>query len=207
MANLIGATEDELDMIRFDYGGFNLQKDQRRSLRALSKALNDRPLLTIELRGSIDQANDRQALAEAELHRHLARIAGLPLNELPKNLSASQFPSSGPLVDALMYYLETELMLAPETVKQTLLTERPELDDEQTRIHWHIALYNLAKKQQKIDNQALSQLALARSQAVKAYLVEKGKVDPERVFLLDSKMTIKQQHSAQVRVNLDASKA
>ncbi|MBB1267993.1 DUF748 domain-containing protein [Shewanella sp. SR44-3] len=207
LANLIGANEDELDIISFDYGTFDINKDERRSLRKLAKALNDRPLLTIELRGSIDQANDRQALAEAMLHQQLARIAGLAINELPTSLSASQFPTDGPLLDALMSYLTSELKLEPDAVKKALLHEKPELNSDEIRTHWHIALYNLAKKQQKIDSQALSQLALARSEAVKSYLVEKGKVNPARVFLLDSKMTIKQQHSAQVLVNLDASKA
>jgi hypothetical protein len=43
-----------------------------------------------------------------------------------------------------------------------------------------------------------------RAAQVKSYLIEKGDIDPSRLFLLNSKMAIKQQHSAQVLLSLDA---
>jgi hypothetical protein len=204
LANLIGAGNEELDIIGFDYGDHSLDKRQRITLNKLAKALKERHQLSLELRGSIDNAYDRQALAEAKLHQQLASIAGMPVSALPAKLSASQFPATGPLVDALKHYVETELKVSTADVLSTLESEKADLSADELTTGWHIALYNLARQHQDVDNEALVQLAQNRAAQVKNYLIEQGQIDPSRLFLLNSKMAIKQQHSAQVLLSLDA---
>jgi hypothetical protein len=204
LANLIGGDEEELDIISFDYGQSILVKKQRSTLKKLAKALKERPQLTLELRGRVDVAHDSQALAETKLHQQLASLAGMPITALPTTLSASKFPAQGPLVDALKYYVETELKVSAADMLSTLESEKADLSQEELTTGWHIALYNLARQHQDVDNEALVQLAQDRAAQVKNYLIEQGQIDPSRLFLLNSKMAIKQQHSSQVLLSLDA---
>jgi hypothetical protein len=204
LASLIGGEDDELDIISFDYGQSILVKKQRSTLKKLAKALKERPQLTLELRGRIDMAHDSQALAETKLHQQLASLAGMPVTALPTTLSASKFPARGPLVDALTAYVENELNLSTADVLSTLENEKPDLSADELTTGWHIALYNLARQHQDVSSEELVLLAQQRSAQVKSYLIEQGDIDPSRLFLLNSKMTIKQQHSAQVILKLDA---
>ncbi|ESE40430.1 DUF748 domain-containing protein [Shewanella decolorationis] len=204
LAGLVGSDET-LDKIPFNPGQFVLSPTEQESLDKLAKGLDDRPMLKLSLEGSVDAVKDSQAIAERMMKRKLATLANLPLTELPADLSPSQFPSEGPLADALVKLYEQEVKTNPDDVKDTIVAETKDtpLSKEELTTRWHIALYNLTLKAQTVSPDRLGDLAQERAKAVKAYLVDSKGIAPERIFLLESRVTLSQD-AAQVNMSIDA---
>lgn len=208
LANLIGSDEP-MNNVTFEYGDSKISDSQGKHLLALTEALIDRPLLIVNVKGDIDAINDSQALAEQSLKIKLAKTSAIDITEFPANLSASQFPTSGPLSDALHQLYSTEMGQDPDEVRQSIITEsqtklpKEDLTDNEVMIRWHIALYNLLKNSQIVDSADLGILAQKRAKAVKSFLVDQGKIESQRIFVMESRINAKQQ-AAQVELELQA---
>ena len=204
LAGLIGA-DDTLDKIPFNPGQFTLTSREQESLDKLAKGLEDRPMLQLSLEGSVDAINDSQAISERMMKRKLAALANIQLTELPADLSPSQFPTQGPLADALLKLYEQEVKANPDDVKDNIIAETKDtpLSKEELTTRWHIALYNLSLKAQTVGQDRLGDLAQERAKSVKAYLVDSKGIAPERIFLLESRVTLNQD-AAQVNMSIEA---
>ncbi|MCL1139765.1 DUF748 domain-containing protein [Shewanella pneumatophori] len=193
LAGLLGDDADELDKIQYLAGDATLAPEQQQTLAKLAKGLADRPMLTLTVEGGVNLQEDNQALSEQQLRVKLAQAANMTLEQLPAELSPSNYPITGPLSDALISLYETELASPASQVKDKIAAEHQAdeaLSEEQLLRRWHIALYNFTLGAQRINEGALGKLAQARATAVKTYLIEQQKVDPKRVFLLDSRVEL-----------------
>ncbi len=191
LADLVGS-DDELDKVSFAAGLATLNSKEQDKLSKLASALQDRPKLTISIKGSVVPVEDSTVLAESQLKQKL--LAGSGLASLPEGLSASQFPQQGALVDALQNLFVTELkgdINAEQAKVQKTLTEKAKEGtvptQEEINTVMHIEMYNRLVKAQKVTDDDLANLAQARARAVKYYLVEGKQISPERVFLMNSK--------------------
>ncbi|MCS6192554.1 DUF748 domain-containing protein [Shewanella baltica] len=204
LAGLIGSDET-LDKISFAAAQFSLSEDEQKSLDKLASALLDRPMLKLSVEGEVDAINDSQAIAERIMKRKLAKLANIEFSALPNDLSPSQFPTQGPLADALVKLYEQEVKADPALIKDTVVAEAKDaqLSDDQITTRWHIALYNLSVKAQNVNDGMLGNLAQERAKAVKAYLVDVKEIAPERIFLLESRVSLTQ-NVAQVSLTIDA---
>ncbi|GGP39599.1 DUF748 domain-containing protein [Shewanella saliphila] len=202
IAGLVGS-EEAIDKVSFDHGVSTIEHQQQLTLDKLASALIERPLLNLNIKGSVDVANDQPALAERKLHKKLAKTAAMKLPALPQHLSASQFPASGPLTDALYVLFEQELGQLPNDIKQTIVAEVPEITPEELTTRWHISLYNMLKNNQQVSADDLGLLAQARARAVKAYLVEQGQIDAGKIFVLESRINTNQ-NAAMAMLELQA---
>lgn len=203
LAGLIGSDET-LDKISFAAGQFSLSEDEQKSLDKLASALLDRPMLKLSVEGEVDAINDSQAIAERIMKRKLAKLANIEFSTLPDDLSPSQFPIQGPLADALVKLYEQEVKADPALIKDTVIAEAKDaqLSDDEITTRWHIALYNLSVKAQNVNDGMLGNLAQERAKAVKAYLVDVKEIAPERIFLLESRVSLTQ-NVAQVSLTID----
>ncbi|GIU13834.1 DUF748 domain-containing protein [Shewanella glacialipiscicola] len=204
LAGLIGSDET-LDKISFTAGQFSLSEKEQKSLDKLASALLDRPMLKLSIEGEVDAINDSQAIAERIMKRKLAKLANIEFSALPAGLSPSQFPSQGPLADALVTLYEQEVKADASQVKDTVITEAKDtqLSDDEITTRWHIALYNLSVKAQNVNDDMLGNLAQERAKAVKTYLVDVKNIAPERIFLLESRVSLSQ-NAAKVNLTIDA---
>jgi len=185
LAGLVDGDE-QMDKISFEYGLSGISVKQKNTLDKLAKALTDRPLLNLNIKGSVDLVNDTQALAETQMHKKLAKAAAINYPDLPNNLSASQFPATGPLTNALYQLVEQELSQQPLAIKHSLQQQEPDLAEAELITRWHIGLYNMLKNHQQVSPNELSQLAQERATAVKVYLIEQTGTDAGKVFVLGS---------------------
>ncbi|MBO2701095.1 DUF748 domain-containing protein [Shewanella algae] len=198
LAGLVGSDE-ELNLAAFQPGIATLDADAEDKLSKLAKALDDRPKLQLSIEGSVALREDSEALAEQKLHLQLLKASKLAA--LPDELSASRFPTQGKLADALVELFEQQLKLDADAekdkVKQKLAekADGEKVDEDTLLTVWHMGLYNQLLSAQEISNNELANLAQARAQAIKAFLVDRAAVAPERVFLLDSKTEMKQDAS------------
>lgn len=204
LAGLIGSDET-LDKVSFAAGQFSLSEDEQKSLDKLASALLDRPMIKLSVEGEVDAINDSQAIAERIMKRKLAKLANIEFSALPNDLSPSQFPTQGPLADALVKLYEQEVKAEPTQIKDTVIAEAKDapLSDDEITTRWHIALYNLSVKAQNVNDGMLGNLAQERAKAVKAYLVDVKEIAPERIFLLESRVSLTQ-NVAQVSLTIDA---
>ncbi|MCE9787120.1 DUF748 domain-containing protein [Shewanella chilikensis] len=198
LAGLVGSDE-ELNLIAFQPGIATLDADAEDKLSKLAKALDDRPMLQLSIEGSVALREDSEALAEQKLQQQLLKASKLAA--LPDELSASRFPTQGKLADALVELFEQQLKLDADAekdkVKQRLAekADSERVDADTLLTVWHMGLYNQLLSAQEISNNELANLAQARAQAIKAFLVDSAAVAPERVFLLDSKTEMKKDAS------------
>lgn len=198
LAGLVGSDE-ELNLVAFQPGIATLGADAEDKLSKLAKALDDRPKLQLSIEGSVALREDCEALAEQKLQLQLLKASKLAA--LPDELSASRFPTQGKLADALVELFEQQLKLDADAekdkVKQKLAekADGEKVDEDTLLTVWHMGLYNQLLSAQEISNNELANLAQARAQAIKAFLVDRAAVAPERVFLLDSKTEMKQDAS------------
>ncbi|MGI2111556.1 DUF748 domain-containing protein [Shewanella frigidimarina] len=187
LAGLVDSDE-QIDKISFEYGRSNISLKQKSTLDKLAKALIDRPLLNLNIKGSVDLINDKQALAETKLHKQLANAAGIKFKDFPKSISASKYPATGPLADALYQLVEQELSQDPLDIKQKLQQKKPKLTEAELITRWHIGLYNMLKNHQQFTADEFGLLAQKRAKAVKAYLIVQTEIDPGKIFVLESRI-------------------
>ncbi|PSW01113.1 DUF748 domain-containing protein [Photobacterium lipolyticum] len=199
LADLAG-TDEELSHVQFRPGLASLDTAEQDRLSKLAKALDDRPILKVSIEGSVALADDSKALAEEKLQQELLQLSGLA--SLPQDLSASRFPASGPLATALerLFVQQLKLDINAERAKvEQMLKEKAnteaELDPAQITTVVHIGMYNQLLNAQEISHSELGNLAEARARAIKAFMVNDKMVNPERVFLLDSKSQLNTQES------------
>ncbi|QQX82565.1 DUF748 domain-containing protein [Shewanella sp. KX20019] len=193
LANLLGGDDDELDKVNFSAGTAELDASAKKTLEMLAKGLADRPMLKLNVEGAVNVAEDNRALAEMQLRQKLAHLAQIEVDQMPVALTASTYPTSGALSDALKLLYETEIASPAMDVKIAIAAEHQgdnALTAEELETRWHIALYNFSLGGQRISNDALGDLAQQRATAVKTFLADNKTVAPERVFLLDSKVNL-----------------
>ncbi|MEI6860565.1 MAG: DUF748 domain-containing protein [Shewanella sp.] len=197
LAGLFG-DDEQLDKIEFEPGLAQILTDEQKKLASLAQALLDRPKLTLSIEGAIDAISDSRILKEQILYQKLAQWSQSEIGSLPSELSASNFPTIGPLSEALINLYEDETGLSASELKLNIenkQTAESELTPEKLQTLWHIALYNVCLNKQEVDESMLGILASARALAVKTHLVEINKIPPSRIFLLDSQININ--HGAQ----------
>lgn len=208
LANLIGSDEP-INKVSFDYGSAELSSVQTKHLMTLAEALLDRPLLIVNVKGEVEAINDSQALAKHALHLKLANTAQIPIDQLPADLSASQFPLSGPITQALYTLFQQELTQDPMAIKLSIIDEYaaqyPDipLSENDLNTRWHIVLYNTLKSAHVVAPSELGKLAQLRAKTVKSFLVEQANIEANRVYVMESRINSKQQ-VAEVQLELQA---
>jgi hypothetical protein len=170
---------EELAYIEFAPGLATLDATADGKLKTLTKALNDRPALKVDVIGRADPASDREGLKRASIDRkvraqkmgELSRAGKAPASasevrveaaEYPKYLTAAYKDESFPKPRNLIGMAKD--LPVPE-MEQLMLTHA-QASDEDLRL-----------------------LANERAQAVKGYLVDTAKVPAERVFVVAPKLT------------------
>lgn len=177
LAGIGNAGDDDLGQIPFAPGATQLNEHAAALLDSLAGALQQRPLLKLNIEGTSAAAHDGPALAERMLQRRYQELWYQHLQERGK-----------PLPDDI-YSLEVsernqEHLL--EQIYETMLQEgkveaMPSLPRKE-RHGW--------QRQQVLQEMAanplfLRTLAQQRAAAIRSHLVEQGGIDVERLFLLD----------------------
>lgn len=190
LAGLAGSDE-ELNHVPYAAGHSDLSPEAKEQLATLAKALLDRPQLTISITGAVDAATDSRALAEAKLQQQLLLDSGL--DALPEEASASTIAKNEDLTDSLEDLYEEQLKKdvgdEEDKIEQQLKAESADgkVNSEQRQTALHISLYNQLVDAQTISQDDLGNLAEERAGNIKAYLVDEQQLNPERLFILDSK--------------------
>lgn len=225
LGSIIGGDGEELSFIEFEFGKTVLGDDQAEKLDNLAQALNERPTLGLEIKGTSDRASDWSVLAEAAL---IHQLKGSKMNEmrgagqpLPTDIEA--FALSDEDYNRLL--IQTYMKKFAEHPKERFGTESKKIDPgkgtktdadksssvdsakSSTDIDAEMLIVGAKKrliKEMSVDEAKLHQLAIDRSKQIRNYLIEKGKMSDERLFIVDVEI-LETTDDEMIRTNLKLS--
>jgi hypothetical protein len=175
---LVGGEGEEMDFVSFTPGSSSLSQDQQVKLGKLAKALGSRPQLTLALRGTAGESEDRLALAG---HAVMALVRKPGDNH------------EGPLT-------EDEQKRLHKLYRETFKKEDPgdlvsSVDEKGSKLPRHAYKAAVAEASRKrlienypVSDDALRTLARERAVSVKEYMIQQGGIAESRIFLLDVDM-------------------
>jgi uncharacterized protein involved in outer membrane biogenesis/flagellar motor protein MotB len=165
---------EEMSFIEFDYGSAELTENGQKKISALAKVLYDRPNLKMEIEGYVDPINDKEGLKKVELDRLMKT------RKLKETADKDQ--PSAPLKDITIAPSEYEkyLTLAYKAAKfprpRTALVILKTLPRAEMEKLFHDNI--------PVTDNDLTELAANRAQAVREQLLQDGKVEPARIFIV-----------------------
>jgi len=182
ISSLMGSQED-LSSVSFAAGSKELSKPEMTKLDALAKALKEKTQLNIDIKGTAFQDLDWPQLSDDALYDQIRQILAGELNKeaARKTRAENVYLSAGDYNRILAkLFIEKFPTMAERTIFGKPKLINPEAGD----------FYAVAK--QKMSNiiqpetQRLKDLATERAKTIAKYLVQKGGVANERVYLLDT---------------------
>jgi uncharacterized protein involved in outer membrane biogenesis/outer membrane protein OmpA-like peptidoglycan-associated protein len=177
IAGLVGGSDADLSQVQFAAGSDELDGSAQKTLDTLAAALKERPVLRLEVEGMSAQVSDGPPLAQARLEREYQSNQYKMLQRSGKKVPASPEEL---VVD------EDDKAVLLEGIYRTRLKQQPpaewkELADEERTAKMREAVLQSWGKSDLL----LRQLAQARAASIKDYLVERGGLNDERIYLLD----------------------
>ena len=181
LASLAGSDED-LSTVSFAPGKDALDAKETGKLDGVAKALKEKPVLNIEVKGAAFEEQDWPILREEALLDQLKKTKAEQLSEEEgKKIRAEYVELSEDDYNDLL--ADAFIKQFPTLGKKNLLGTAKLVDSDGD-------FYKVAKQKLseiiKPDPKRLKDLASERSQAIAKYIVQKGGIPNERVFILDS---------------------
>jgi uncharacterized protein involved in outer membrane biogenesis len=174
---VFGGGGEELSYVEFDYGSMVITEPNMKKLDTVSKALQDRPSLKLDIEGHADMENDREGLKQFLFHR---KIKAQKLNEMVK-----KGPPGVPVDEVKIEPPEYEkyLKLAYKAEK----FPKPKNAIGMTKDIPVPEMEKLMLTNTEVNEGDLRALAAQRAMKVEDVILKSGKVEPERVFILEPK--------------------
>ncbi|WP_278956440.1 DUF748 domain-containing protein [Aquipseudomonas alcaligenes] len=189
IAGLVGGSDVDLSQVQFAAGSDELDGAAQKTLDTLAAALKERPVLRLEVEGMSAAASDGPLLAEQRLEREYQSTQYKILQRSGEKVPAT--PEE-------LVVEENDKAVLLEGIYRTRLKQQPpaewkELPDEERTAKMRAAVLQSWAKSELL----LRQLGQARAASIKDYLVERGGLEDQRIYLLDVGL-VQEQASAQV---------
>ncbi|MWV16490.1 DUF748 domain-containing protein [Pseudomonas sp. L-22-4S-12] len=177
IAGLVGGSDSDLSQVQFAAGSSELDGAAQKSLDTLAAALKERPVLRLEVEGMSAQSSDGPPLAAQRLEREYQNTWYKILQRRGDKVPAD--PSE-------LVVAEDDQAVLLEGIYRARLKQQPpaewkELPDEERTLKLQQAVLQSWAQSDLL----LRQLAQARAASIKDYLVERGGLEDQRVYLLD----------------------
>ena len=181
IASLVGS-EENLSIVGFKPGKEVLDDKEMKKLDDVAKALKEKPVLSLEVKGAAFEEQDWPILSEEALLDQLKKTKAVELSEAegkkirPEYVELTEDDYNDLLADAFIKQF-------PNLGEKNLIGTPKLIGSEGD-------FYKVAKQKMagliKPDPKRLKDLASERSQAITKYIVQKGGIPNDRVFILDS---------------------
>jgi hypothetical protein len=208
LGSLIGGGGEELSFVDFEVGSSALAKEEIEKLDKLAKALNERPALQLEIKAVAHKESDRAALAESALLDQLKQAklkemqaAGKQAPAQAKDVSLSDDDYARLITQAYekRFGKHPSALLGMKVETSAKETQAPAdagqsapaspAKPAQAQAADPQVVIAMAKKRliedMGIDDTRLRILAQERAKQIKGYLLEKGKIPEEQLFIVD----------------------
>jgi len=168
---------EQLEYAEFEYGSAQLKDETVKKLNTIAKSLQDRPEIKLDVEGHVDMEKDREALKTIFFQRKIK-------TQKMKETAGKGQPSGS--VD--------EIAIAPKEYERYLKKAYKEEKFPKPKNFIGLEkslpvpeMENLMLTNLQVKEEDLKDLASQRARAVKDFLVREGKIEPERIFLVEPK--------------------
>jgi hypothetical protein len=168
---------EQLEFAEFEYGSAEVKEATAKKLNTIAKALQDRPGVKLDVEGHVDMEKDREALKTLFFQR---KIKTQKMKETAKK---GQPPS--PVDEIKIEPKEYERYLKKAYKKEKFPKPKNFIGLEKSIPVPEMEKLMLTNTEVKEED--LRDLARQRSAKVKDFLVREGKIQPERIFLVEAK--------------------
>ena len=192
LSSLTGGGE-ELSFIEFDYGSAAVTDDGQKKINMISKALNDRPNIKLDIEGYVDAEKDKDDLKRVEFNRQInAQKLKEALAKGEQPVALAQIKLSAQEYDK---YLKQAYHAASFSKPRNILGMQKNLPPAEME---KLMLANI-----EVTDSDLRQLAAKRAQSVKEMLLKSGDIAADRIFIVEPKtlMPEKKEKIKNSRVN------
>lgn len=165
--------DEELSEIVFSPGSAVIEIDAENRLQALSQILNDRPALRLEIAGHIDPTRDYEGLKQMRLQRQI--VAHKLTADAKKGETRGAFAETELTPDEYSKYLEVEYKAADFEKPANFLGLTKTLPDQE--------MEQLLLQHATVSADEINELAQDRALAAQSWLLEKGGITGDRVFV------------------------
>jgi hypothetical protein len=176
LGSMFGGGE-ELSNIEFGAGRATFDDAAAKRLESLAKALNERDSLKLEITGRADPETDKEGIKRVAIER--AVKAEKLKDQLNRGGEGASVDTIEVAAAEYPVYLQRAYKEAKFPKPRNLIGMQKELPVEEME---KLMLTNLPAT----DDDVL-QLALRRAENVQSWLIDEGKVQPERIFLVEPK--------------------
>ncbi|NRB42853.1 MAG: DUF748 domain-containing protein [Pseudomonadales bacterium] len=186
LAGLAGS-DDELNIVEFSAGESVLDEDSADKLQTLANALHDRPKLTLAVRGMVNRAEDYNALAERHANQQVLEY--LQKSGRKASADGQLYAHPLPLADKHVkrgFERLFEVQVSDERsslIEETLKADKEGLTKDALEQQKFVSYYQALIEAQRIEGQALTDLAHERALMVKNTLVSVNGIAAERIFI------------------------
>jgi hypothetical protein len=194
LGGLVGGGGEDLQFIEFQAGSDAVESDGQRKIESIAKALQERPVLRIEVIGSADPKRDRDAIAlqkiGAEVQRRFTKGG-------TKNLQSALAPERE--FEFLSDLYAEKLGRQPtkrEEVSGGKFVERVLTADE---------LRQQLIPAMTVEESEVRSLAQDRAKAIRELLIGPGRLPEERVFLVEPEVAAPEGTQIRAHLNLTGS--
>lgn len=175
-----GGGSEDLGTVSFAPGSTDLSSEAQGSLDKLAAALKERPALRLEIEGTAAEASDGPLIAASRLEREYQttwyKILQRRGDKVPANAGQLEVPED-----------EKPAML--EGIYRTRAKQQPPAEwADLSRKEREQKLREAVIKSWASNSTLLRQLGNDRASSIKDYLVDKGKLEDERVYFIDASL-------------------
>jgi outer membrane protein OmpA-like peptidoglycan-associated protein len=182
IASLVGS-EENLSVVNFKAGKSELDDKEMKKLDDVAKALKEKPVLNLEIKGGAFIDQDWPVLSEDALQEQLKSMKAKEMSkEEGREVSLEQFRLSE---DDYNDLLADAFIKRFPTLAEKSLFGTPKLLSPLTGDFYQVAREKMAEII-KPQPKRLENLASSRSQAIAKYLAQKAGISNDRIYILDS---------------------
>lgn len=175
-----GGSSEDLGNVSFAPGSSDLSADTQKALDKLSAALKERPTLKLEIEGTSAASSDGPLIAQQRLEREYQatyyRILQRRGDKVPARAGMLQVPEDekAPMLEGIYR----------ARLKQQPPAEWANLGKEERTNQMRAAMLKFWSGNEVL----LRELGQNRASSIKDYLVDKGKLEDERVYFVDARL-------------------
>ena len=182
IAGLVGSDAD-LSVVNFAAGEEALSTEQSQKLDDIAKALKEKPVLNLEIKGAAFTEQDWPVLRNDALHDQLRNLrAGEVNKDSDKKIRSEYVYLSADDYNRLL--ADVFIQQYPQLAKKSIFGT-PKLINNENADFYAFAKNKMAESLQP-DSKRLKDLATERAQSIAKYLVQKAGIPNDRIFILDT---------------------